>query len=353
MRIAIVNDMLIAVEALRRVVSGAPGHRVAWVARDGAEAVIKCAADTPDLILMDLIMPGVDGAEATRRIMSESPCAILVVTATVSGNAPKVFEAMGFGALDAVNTPVLGAQGKLEGAIALLNKIATIGKLIGKTRPSQALEMPKPERRPGTGTCHPLVAVGASTGGPKALSEILSILPDDFPAAMVVIQHVDVEFAPGLVAWLGNQSRLPVRLAMEGDRPEAGQVVVAGTNDHMILTSRLTLGYTTDPTDYPYRPSADVFFKSATAHWPGRSVGVLLTGMGRDGAEGLLCMRRAGCHTLAQDRETCVVYGMPKAAAELGAAVEILPITKIGPAIVRSLKAPARVSYEFPYDQRK
>src|SRR3989442_12517502 len=131
MRIAIVNDMLIAVEALRRVVSGAPGYQVAWMARDGAEAVVKCAADTPDLILMDLIMPGLDGVEATRQIMMESPCAILVVTATVSGNAPKVFEAMGFGALDAVNTPVLGAHGKLEGATALLNKIATIGKLIG------------------------------------------------------------------------------------------------------------------------------------------------------------------------------------------------------------------------------
>lgn len=343
MRIAIVNDMLMAVEALRRVVSSTVGYQVAWVARDGAEAVAKCAADTPDLILMDLIMPGVDGAEATRRIMMSSPCAILVVTATVSGNASKVFEAMGFGALDAVNTPVLGPGGELEGAAALLGKIATIGKLIGKPHPSKAQEMPKPARRAVTKGTLPLVAVGASTGGPKALAGMLSMLPKDFHAAVVVIQHVDAEFAPGLVAWLDNQTPLEVRLAAEGSRPEPGKVFVAGTNDHMILTSKLTLSYTPDPVDYPYRPSVDVFFKSATAHWPGKSLGVLLTGMGKDGADGLLCMRRAGCHTVAQDRDTCVVYGMPKAAAELEAAVEILPIGKIASAIVRSLKTPAGI----------
>ena len=132
MRIAIVNDMLLALEALRRTVAGKPGWKIAWTARDGAEAAKKCAADVPDVILMDLIMPVMNGAEATRQIMRDSPCAILVVTATVEGNMQLVFEAMGHGALDAINTPVLGMDGKLSGAAELIGKIEIIGKLIGK-----------------------------------------------------------------------------------------------------------------------------------------------------------------------------------------------------------------------------
>jgi two-component system response regulator WspF len=132
MRIAIVKDMLLACEALRRVVLSVPEHQVAWTARDGAEAIERARADRPDLILMDLIMPRMNGAEATRRIMAESPCPILIVTATVGGRMNKVFEAMGHGALDAVNTPTLGPQGEVQGAAALLDKIATVGKLIGQ-----------------------------------------------------------------------------------------------------------------------------------------------------------------------------------------------------------------------------
>ena len=132
MRIAIVNDLRMAVEILRRAIAMEPGHQVAWIAYNGAEAVDMCRADRPDLILMDLIMPEMDGVEATRRIMKTCPCPILVVTATVSGNAGKVFEAMGCGALDASATPVLAAGGGIEGARDLLKKIATIGKLTGK-----------------------------------------------------------------------------------------------------------------------------------------------------------------------------------------------------------------------------
>src|SRR5687768_8461534 len=131
MRIAIVNDMFMAVEAMRRVLTSADGHQIAWIARDGAEAVERCAADRPDLILMDLIMPRLDGVEATRQIMAKSPCAIVVVTANVNDHASRVFEAMGCGALDAVNTPVLGDPGNLEGAQGLLKKVETIRKLIG------------------------------------------------------------------------------------------------------------------------------------------------------------------------------------------------------------------------------
>lgn len=332
MRIAIVNDLRIAVEALKRVLSTVPEYQIAWVAFDGAEAVEKCIADPPDLILMDLLMPRMDGVEATRQIMARSPCAILVVTATVTGNAGKVFEAMGHGALDAVNTPILGAQGDPEGGSRLLAKIATLRKLIGKSSTSATPKASMPSSR-----MPPLLAIGSSTGGPQALAAVLSRLPSDLPAAVVIVQHVDEQFASGLAEWLNGQTRLPVKLATAHTVPEAGVVAIASTNDHLILQSNLAFAYTAEPREYPYRPSVDTFFQSVARHYRGGGVGVLLTGMGRDGAEGLLALRMRGWHTIAQDQTTSVVYGMPKAAAELGAAIEILPLQEITASCLRHL----------------
>ena len=337
MRIAIVNDLLMAVEALRRVVVSAPGHEIAWIARDGAEAVKKCAEDTPDLILMDLIMPVMGGAEATRRIMAETPCAILVVTATVQGNASKVFEAMGYGALDAVNTPVLGADGTAGGGEKLLEKIRLIERLVGDPGNGERATPIRTDAPQAAGEHPPLIAIGSSTGGPKALSVVLGALPPDFPAAIVVVQHVNTQFAEELAAWLDRQSPLAVRLAPDGGRPEAGTVLIPATDDHLVMTAGGTLAFTQDPRDYPYRPSVNVFFKSVADHWPTPCVAALLTGMGSDGAEGLLALRRARWLTIAQDEATSVVYGMPKAAARIGAADEILPLDAIAPALVRAV----------------
>ncbi len=313
MRIAIVNDLAIAVEILRRTLTRAPGHQLAWTAHNGQEAVRLCALDRPDLILMDLFMPVMDGVEATRRIMRESPCAILVVTADVTDSVSKVFEAMGAGALDAVNTPIQG-EGDTA-ASPLLAKIETIHKLIAP-HPTPTASGGRAE----TGNGIPLVVIGASTGGPAVLAALLAPLPRDFPAAVLVVQHVDVQFAGGLADWLGQSCSLEVRTAREGDRPRAGCVLLAATNDHMILTSTRRLAYTPEPSDYPYRPSANVFFESVAKYWHSPGVAALLTGMGRDGAAGLLTLRRAGWRTFSQNRESCAVYGMPKAAEELGAA---------------------------------
>ncbi len=325
MKIAIVNSMVIAIEALRRVLLTVKELQVVWVAKDGAQAVAKCAKDTPDLILMDLSLPVMDGVEATRQIMKQSPCAILIVTANVGLNAGKVFEAMSCGALDAVNTPILGTQENPETSQALLRKIATIAKLIGKptTYSNIFAQTPSTPTSPDSSP-PPLIVIGSSTGGPKALATILSRLPANFGAALVIVQHVDAQFAAGMIDWLNQSSQLTVKKASVGDRLEKGTVLVACTNDHLYMQPNQTLNYTKNPIDYPYRPSIDVFFKSIAQYYSCKGTAVLLTGMGRDGAEGLLVLRGQGWYTIAQDKESCVVYGMPKAAIDLNAAVEVL-----------------------------
>ena len=333
MRIAIVNDLPLAVEAIRRALAGDGAHSIAWIARDGAEAVERCARDTPDLVLMDLVMPVLDGVGATKRIMAASPCAILVVTATMQGNSNRVYEALGAGALDVVQTPA-----GLGGVALLREKIDWLARRLATTRGAAAVVPVAGEIRrdaraaaaPG-GAANALVAIGASAGGPAALAELLSGLPADFPAAVVVIQHIDAAFTAGLVAWLGRQSALRVRAAEAGLAPNAGEVYVATGDRHLVLGGDGLLKLTDEPRDRIYLPSIDVFFESMARHWRRRGAAVLLTGMGRDGAAGLLTLRTAGYPTIAQDRDSSAVYGMPKAAADLGAAGEILALKAIAP----------------------
>ncbi|MDX8451140.1 chemotaxis response regulator protein-glutamate methylesterase [Mesorhizobium sp. VK9D] len=334
MRIGIVNDMPMAVELLRWLVVSTREHQVVWIATNGREAVEACRRDLPDLILMDLAMPEMDGVEATRRIMAETPCSILLVTASIEANIAGVYEAMGHGALDAVDIPSVGIEGNAssQSARLLTNKIATIGKLV-RDAPSKAngrmsvAADPSPRR---------LVAIGASAGGPAAVAAVLSAFPIDFGGAIVLVQHLDAQFIPGLADWLGQHTPLPIRAAREKDKPQVGTVLIASSEDHLVFKSAQQLGYTPSPRDNVYRPSVDVFFESAAQWWPGSVIGVLLTGMGRDGARGLRQLRDKGHLTIAQDEATSAVYGMPKAAAAIGAAVDILPLSAIGSRIVKA-----------------
>jgi two-component system response regulator WspF len=328
MKVAIVNDSRMAAEVLRRILAELPDFTLAWTAYSGEEAVRLCAQSPPDIILMDLIMPGIDGAETTRRIMQSSPCVILIVTATTVGNRDKVFEAMGYGALDAVNTPVLGTGNHLDGAQPLIQKLNTVSRLVVGHAARPGPGSVDSEAAVSDTSALPIVAIGASTGGPQALAEILSLFPSPFPAIVLVVQHVDEQFTPGLAAWLQHHSKIPVSIARHGERLSPNGIWLAGTKDNLTYQNGTAI-YKAAPEDATHSPSIDaLFFSLAQPHRAPR-VGILLTGMGRDGAAGLLAMRKSGAHTIAQDASTSVVYGMPKAAAELDAAAEILPLAAI------------------------
>jgi two-component system response regulator WspF len=356
MRVAIVNDLAVACEALRRAVLSDPALSIAWIARDGIEAVACAARDRPDVVLMDLIMPRMDGVAATREIMRASPCPILVVTATVSGNAALVYEALGAGALDAVNTPTISSSGVVDGAKDLLRRIHLVGRaqsgaarsesraapaasedpprladLPRSTDPPRSTYPPRstPSPRPAQAA---IVAIGASTGGPRAIARLLASMPKPMPWSVLVVQHVSREFVAGFAEWLAGESGRTVRLARAGERPRIDEILVAGEDRHLVLGSDGTLAYSDEPCDLVHRPAVDELFGSLARHAePG--VAVLLTGMGRDGADGLARLRAAGWHTIAQDESTSVVWGMPGAAHRMGAAVETLPLEEIGAAV--------------------
>ncbi|MHB8903269.1 MAG: chemotaxis-specific protein-glutamate methyltransferase CheB [Thermoguttaceae bacterium] len=343
MRVAIVNDLRIATEALRQIVCSQPGNSVAWTAASGEEAVHRYEKDQPDVILMDLVMPGMNGAEATRLIMQRRPCPILVVTATVAGNYDLVCQALGHGAYDAVATPVVGDRPPQEAGAHLLARLKAVERIRGDSRPTSppaGVSAQGPRSAPTAADMVPLVAIGASTGGPQALEKILASLPADFPAAVVIVQHIAAEFAGSLAQWLQERSKLKVRLAVPGDWLTRGTALVAATNDHLVVRSDRRLAYRAEPVNLPYRPSVNVLFETMAENWPSPAVAIVLTGIGRDGADGLLKLRRRGWHTISQDEKTSVVYGMPQAAAQIGASDRILPLEEIGPHIAQHLRRP-------------
>ena len=340
MRVAIVNDLRMATEALRRIVEMQDGLELAWTAMDGREAVEKAGEDLPDLILMDLVMPEMDGETATRIIMEEHPCPILVVTASVTGNARRVVKAMAAGAIDAVETPTFGLDGRFAGDGPLIDRIdrlmrdpAGFGDVAATSRPN-----PPPIDRVTSSPGRPsIMLIGASTGGPQAIRTVISSLPRPLSIPVVVVQHIDHQFVGGLVHWLQEVTGHTVVESAAG-AIEPGVVVVASTNEHLVLSDR---GYAhrPDTEDRLHRPSVDELFASAaeTSH---HGIAVLLTGMGTDGAVGLARLRAAGWHTIAQDEASSAVWGMPAAAIRAGAAVETLPLDEIGPRVASRLGVP-------------
>ncbi len=235
---------------------------------------------------------------------------------------------MSAGALDAFTEPTTDEPESIQ---ELKRKITNVGKLHASARKQPKSDHAKVDKG------LTLIAIGSSTGGPAALVEVLSKLPDKPDATIVIIQHMDVQFSQGMAQWIDDQTRIKVEIARPYAKPQKGKAYIAGTDDHLILNKAGCFEYISEPVDYPYRPSVDVFLESAVTHWPNQMIGVLLTGMGRDGASGLLSFYNRGMLTIAQDEESCAVFGMPKAAIALNAAKKILHIKDIGDAINEAL----------------
>lgn len=320
MRLSIVDSPQV-VRAVERALAGT-SHAIAWHSASGHDALRRCDLEPPQLVLVGLRVADLKTVELTRRLVKDKACAV-VLLAGASDDMSTAYDAMGAGAIDVVRAPSFDAQGQLVGAEPLQAKLRTAGRLLGHSSGQP------PAADAAQVAQAPLIAIGASTGGPQAILSVLSGLPKPFPAAIVIVQHVDREFSAGLASWLAETSGMRVELARVGSLPGPGVALLAGTEEHLIMTAGGSLRYTPTPRELPYRPSVDVLFSSLAQHCKMPGVAVLLTGMGRDGAQGLKKLRQSGWLTIAQDEATSVVYGMPKAAAALGAAARVLPLQEI------------------------
>jgi two-component system, chemotaxis family, protein-glutamate methylesterase/glutaminase len=335
-RVVIADDSLVAREMLSTILSSDPDIDVVGSASNGVEAVELVERLRPDLVTMDIHMPQMNGLEATERIMAFHPTPILVVSSSVHGEGMGLaFDALNLGALEVIKKPEPRDWADLERIgrdvlrkVKILARVKVITHIRGRHGSRRQYE---PET-PVDGGARGLVAIGSSTGGPSALLAVFESLPADFPVPIVVAQHIADGFIPGLVSWLDAGTRIHVVAAEEGAVPQPGTAYVAPTGTNMLLEGK-RITFKSPMASQLYIPSADTLFDSIAHSYGKRAVGVILTGMGADGASGLKRMHDGGAATIAQDEETCTVFGMPKAAIELGAADRILPVQAIGAAI--------------------
>jgi two-component system response regulator WspF len=313
-------------EALRRTFAGSR-FEVLWHAADVAELQRGAQRDRPGLLLVELELLGDKAARLAGLI--ELGCSVAILSS--SKTAATAYEAMGMGALSLLEPPSLDEHGELHGALRLLRKVERLAALV---QPASGAPAPVAPRRGSQRP--PLIAIGASTGGPLALAAVLQPLPATLPAALLIVQHIEGEFSSGLAQWLGSQCRLPVAVAERGETPLPGHVYVAGPKGHLVLLPSQQFGTLVAQPGELHVPAIDALFKSLAQNAaPG--IAVLLTGMGDDGVEGLAALRRAGWRTLAQDERSSVVYGMPRAALERGAAQQSVALADMAATIERLL----------------
>jgi len=327
-QVLVTDDSPLFREMLLGVIGAEPGYRVVGVAGNGEEAARLTRALRPDVVTMDLQMPDADGFAGIARIMAETPTPILVLT-SVPAEAV-TFKALSLGALDILEKPPPGTELSAYGQTlrSRLRLLAGV-KVIRHPRGLRSTGVPTAEL---AGRAD-LVAVGASLGGPRALATLLRALPASFPAPVVVVQHIADGFTEGLATWLDSEADLEVRVARDGDSLVAGTVLVAPTGRHM-LVGKGRVRLSNDPPVGGFRPSVNPLFRSAADAFGPRVCGVLLTGMGRDGADGLRTLKQAGGYAIAQDEATSAVFGMARAAIEEGAVDRVLPLDEISPALL-------------------
>jgi len=318
LRVLLVDDSPSVRAVLRRFFSWTDDIQVVGEAGDGAAAIDRVLELSPDVVLMDLVMPGMDGYVATERIMEVRPTPIVVLSARANRNQMRIaFEAMRRGAVEVLAKPEDTGRWR-QLAETLPEMVRTVAA--ARTRaPRQRARRP---REVGAASrALRWVGIGASTGGPAALRELLEAMPERFPMTVLVVQHIASGFEAGLADWLNRELPFSVRLASDGEEPAPGTVRLAPGGAHLVLEPDGVLHL--DRAGAPrsgHRPSADSLLSSLAAVAPEASAGVLLTGMGSDGVEGLSELRAAGGIALAQDEASCVVYGMPRVAVERGAA---------------------------------
>lgn len=337
-RVVVAEDSAVTRQYLVHLLGQDPELEVLAEARNGAEAVDLVEALRPDVIVMDVEMPRMDGYEATRQIMETIPTPIVMVSAHSSQLEGRAFEALRAGALVLVNKP--SGPDYPDHAASALHLVETV-KLMAEVkvvrRWAQRPAAPaRPPQRLSAVRKVAVVAIGASAGGPPTVAEILSGLPGDLPCPILLVQHIAAGFAGGLAEWLGRSTPLAVKLAEPDEKAQAGKVYVAPDGVQMGITPERRIRLTTESETDGFRPSASHLLRSVARSYGAAGVGVLLTGMGRDGAAGLLELRQAGGVTIAQDKESSVVFGMPMEAIRLGAAEHVLPPKRIAEE-VRSL----------------
>ncbi len=357
-KVLVVDDSALMRRVITRLLEAQPGIRVIDTAGDGEEAIRKVALLRPDLVTMDVEMPGMNGVQAVGRLMREHPLPVIMLSAHTTEGARVTMEALAAGAVDFVPKPQ--KVGEVERmAVELARKIRVVVRagalkkkpLARTAAPPPVAPLRKTPRTAKSATPAPvkttaqapveLVVIGSSTGGPAALQQLLPALPASFPCGIVVVQHIPVGFSGPMAEHLNRKCKMEVSHAAHGDQVLPGRVLVAPAGYDLLFRrygDRLSVALDKGNKPVPpggFRPSVDGVMNSAAEVVGDRVLGVLLTGMGRDGAKGMLAIKKRGGRTIAQDESTSVVYGMPRAAAELGAADKILPLQHIPGEIMR------------------
>jgi len=356
-RVLIAEDSAVARELLVSIMQSTPELQVVGTARNGAEAIRLAKRLKPDVIAMDVHMPEMDGLEATRQIMTEIPCPIVIVSASILKSERNLtFDALKSGALSVLEKPTMYDPPEVHAHLVRQLKLMSEIKVVRRWRESAGGSNASPQSATGSPTLKrddkskndaaarshtqrlgtagvKVVAIASSTGGPGVLAQILRQLPADFPVPILIVQHITPGFGAGLASWLNQQAHLEVRLARQADKLQAGQVLIAPDNHHLLVNSMGHISLSQEPPYQGLRPAADYLFNSVARVYGETAIGVILTGMGGDGAEGLRTLRETGAHTIAQDKDSCVVFGMPAVAIELGAIEQVLPAQKIAAAI--------------------
>jgi len=324
----VADDSALVRHAYRLIFAEDPGIVIVAEAANGREAVELAVSRHPDLVLMDLDMPEMNGLESIAEIMAIAPTRILVATEFPRFRGlDSTFEALSRGALELIRKPSIfpsapGRQYELRKLVQSLSTVPVVPHVRNLQLQRQArhpsLSPPQWVGKPG------IVVIGASTGGPSVIQRLLAALPEDFPVPIVLVQHLLDDFSEEIITWLQESSEIEVVKAEPGTRLERGRVFVGVQKPHVVVSSLGILGHCAEPPRQGLCPSVDVLFESVATAFGARAIGVLLSGMGRDGAMGLKALRRAGAMTIAQSEASCTVFGMPKAAIELEAVKKIV-----------------------------